>query len=374
MNEKTRKMIITALIIIAIIFLLIFIFTKSGNKKYSFNSFEEYLVKNTKKYYEKHEEELPTLNSIKSFTLSDLENTGIISSLDKVLEKNTNCSGTVTIENNNNYYMFSPNIECSNLKDTYKTYNLKDILHSKIVTTGNGLYDMGNGFYFRGEDVENYIIFDGILWRIVKLNIDGTIKIIEDGRRKTVAWDNSFNSEKNYKYGINDFINSEIGINSSIKNSLDNIYESEDIISNEAKGYIKKTDLCIGKRSTQDTINDGSIECSNVIENQYLGLLQLNEYFIASLDTNCIDISSRACSNYNYLANFDSSYWTLTANKDNTYQVFMIKSLPALSNASSRNMNRLVINISSNTNVKGEGTKDNPYVVAGFDSNLKDLK
>ncbi len=369
MDEKVKKIVLMVLGVAAIVFLILFL-TFGLKKKYTPEEFDNVIVEKAKSYFEYNEDELPEKDSVKTLSLQDLETLGIIKSTEKMLSKDASCSGSLIIENNNNYYMYSTNLNCSYLGETYNTNNLKDLLISKKVTSGNGIYQLEDGYYYRGEDVDNYLIFDGILWRITKVNLDGSIRLIEDGRRSSVEWDNSYNADKEYSYGINSYIRNDIGISSSIKQSLDSIYESEDILTNAGKGFIKKTNLCIGKRSENETVNNGSIECSNLLENQYLGLLQLNEYFLASLDSNCTNINSTACINYNYLATL-SPYWTLTGNSENTYQVYKIDYTPSSSNASSSAMNRMVINISSNTTVSGEGTEENPYVVSGFDSTLK---
>ena len=305
--------------------------------------------------------------------MADLYNKGIIDSIDKLVDKNTNCSGYLTIENNNNYYMYSPQITCTSLNDTYETNNLKEILLENIVTSGNGLYSIGDSYYFRGDKVNNYIVFDGLLWQITKINNDGSIRLIEAGKRESVVWDDRYNSEIGSTTGINNYIYDNIS--SRIKDYLDDIYNDGNtaVLSENAKGYIKETSLCIGKRSEEDSVNDGSIECSSRLDNQYIGLLQLNEFILASLDSNCINADSSACSNYNYLADYNTSYWTITANKDNNSQVYKIYDTPMISNANNTAMARMVINISENTSVKGSGTEEDPFVVSGMSSEIRKL-
>ena len=137
------------------------------------------IVKNAKNYYKNHEDELPEVNVVKTVDLTELVSKNIIDDLNKILDKETTCSGNVKIENNNNYYMYSPNISCKNEFETYNTKILKDVLLENVVTNGNGLYNIYSNYYFRGDNVNNYIIFDGILWRITKVNNDGTIKEID---------------------------------------------------------------------------------------------------------------------------------------------------------------------------------------------------
>jgi len=371
MDEKLKKIGIIVIGCFLILFLFLFLLSSCG-KKLDPKSLELEIVSKAKSYYNIHTEELPSENSGMKLSLDDLVTKGIIKSLDKLLDKNTICSGNLSIENNNNYFMYSPSLTCTSSNDTYESENLKEKLLSNVVTSGNGLYNLGAKYYFRGDNVDNKLIFDGIMWRIVGINEDGSIRIIEENKRTSVVWDDRFNADRNSSSGINNFIHN--GINSRIKDTLNDYYENDTIFSENGKGYIKKTNLCIGKRSETDTISDGSLECSNILENQYIGMLQFNEYMLASLDSSCENTMSKGCENYNYLADFSNSYWTLTADSTNTHKVFKISSSVSLGNANTTAMPRIVINISENTNITGNGTENDPYVVVGFSSELKDLK
>lgn len=368
MDEKLKKIIIIVLGSFVIFFLFLFILS-SCKSEMTPSQLENEVYKNAKKYYLSHESELPSSGNVLTLSLNDLVVKGIIDELDNLLSKNTSCSGSLTIENNNDYYMYSPILNCSSETDNYSTENLKDILLENVVTSGNGLYQIGNSYYFRGDIVNNYLIFDGIKWRITKINEDGSIRLIEDSRRMSVVWDDRYNSDRLSATGFNSFVYN--GLNSRMKDYLDNVYSTEEILSNDAKGYIKPTSLCIGKRSAEETDTTGNIECSEVLENQYIGLIQVNEYMIASLDPSCQKTTSVECLNYNYLADLDSQYWTITADSENNYNVYKIMNTVTASNASNNGMARLVINISANTNITGTGTEEDPYVITGIDNTLK---
>lgn len=368
MDEKLKKIIFIVLGCFVILFLFLFMMS-SCSSKYEPSKLELVIVDKAKSYYSVHKDELPSKGGVTTISLADLVNKGIIKELDKLLDKDTTCSGTLTIENNNDYYMYSPSLSCTMPNDSYISGNLREILLENVVTSGTGLYVVGDSHYFRGDKVNNYLILDGILWRITKINNDNTIRLIEADRRDPVVWDDRYNADTLATTGINNFYNNDL--NSRIKDELESIYNSEDIISNDLKGFIKESTLCIGKRDTEASVNDGSIECSTTLNNQYLGLLQLNEYMLASLDSNCLNTKSTACRNYNYLAEFPNSYWTLTANSENTNQVYKINTTILPTSASNAGMARLVINISDNTNVTGTGTEEDPYVVVGLKSELK---
>lgn len=371
MDEKLKKVIFIVLGCFVILFLFLFVMS-SCTKKISPSKFETEIVESAKYYYSNHKDELPSTNSVLTLSLSDLVSKGIIDELDKILEDGTTCSGSLTIENNNNYYMYSPKLDCTSNSENYKTETLKDLLLEDLVSSGNGLYSMNGGYYYRGDNIDNYVIFDGLLWRATKINSDNSIRLIEVERREAVVWDDRYNDVTTSTTGINNFYYNNL--NSRIKDTLDEIYNSENVLTNDSKGFIKETSLCVGKRNILDTTKDGSVECASMLHNQYLGLLQLNEYLIASLDTNCVNASSTACSNYNYLADLPNSYWTLTADDENTNKVFKINQTVMTTGASNSAMPRLVINISENTNVSGEGSLDKPYVVSGLATTLRSEK
>ena len=371
MNEKLKRIIYVVLGCFVLFFVVILLISSCGTKLKP-DGLEKKIIERSKNYYSTHKDELPKENTSLTLSLDDLVNKKIIKKLDRLLDKNTTCTGTLTIENNNNYYMYSPNINCNTGNDIYNTLNLKETLLENVVTSGNGLYSIGDSYFFRGDNLNNYLVFDGLLWRIVKINDDGTIKVIEAGKRDPVVWDDRYNSETTSSTGINDYTNNNI--NSRIKDELDKIYQTKQVLTSDAKGYIKQTSLCIGKRGLEDTTNDGSIECSSRLDKQYLGLLQLNEYITASLDPNCVNANSISCSNYNYLASFKNSYWTITANKDKSSQVYKINDTVMATGASNSGMARIVINLSENTNVTGTGTENDPYVVLGMSKDIKKIK
>ena len=64
----------------------------------------------------------------------------------------------------------------------------------QVAVTDEGLImdidDNGNTFYFRGNVVNNYVEFAGKIWHIVRINGDGTVKIVlNDNIDKTSIYD-----------------------------------------------------------------------------------------------------------------------------------------------------------------------------------------
>lgn len=368
--EKLKKPMLIACGGFVILFIFMFIFGSCNKKVYTSVEFSDYLMTAAKDYYAVNKNSLPQTDGGKvSLSISNL----VTDQADYLGEDNV-CNGSIDVTNNNGYYMYTPNISCT---DGYSITKLSNELIKKdnIVSSGNGLYQYNDYYIYRGEDVNNYLVFNNQLWRVVRVNADGSIKMIEtnyivkdnkndvitfkNSKRNSVVWDNRYNEEKKYNSGFNDYIHD--GINSRIKDELENIYKE---YPNETKAYILKQNLCIGKRNVTDTINDGSIECSNTLSDQYVGLLQVNEYINASLDPSCVSAESLTCANYNYLSTFKSTFWSITTVKENSYDVYKLGSKISDTTASSTATPKVVITISGDvTFSKGNGTLEKPYII-----------
>ena len=292
-----------------------------------------------------------------------------------IIENHSVCTGYVKIINNNNYYLYLPYLDCG--KD-YKTPTLFDTLtnDNNIVTSGNGLYHVNNEYIFKGDIVNNYLQLNGITYLILRVNNDGTIRVLDTTKRKMERWDDRFNVEKNANYGINDYIHN--GINSRIKDYIENLYNDKSEFKESIKPYFATTDICIGKRSYyNDNIYDTSIDCSNKISKFPFTLLNVSEYYEITLDSNCDKYDNNSCENYNYLSSIGST-WTITADKDTSFKVFKLNNGMFLSNASYTSYVRIVTTLNGDLVLKktydsktkkyitGDGTENNPYIVETF--------
>lgn len=52
-------------------------------------------------------------------------------------------------------------------------YRMFNGIKNKIVTSGDGLYQENDRFYFKGKDVYNYVLYEEKIWNIVEFNNDG---------------------------------------------------------------------------------------------------------------------------------------------------------------------------------------------------------
>ena len=203
------------------------------------------------------------------------------------------------------------------LKD--KITNIKNITYKD-----DGLYEKNKYFYYKGKNVNNYVYYSGRLFRIISIN--NNIKLIEE------------NDVTNLVYGLNENYDKSL-----IHTWLDNYllsYKDYEI-------YLSKSNWC----NKEVDINNYS--CNDDLSD-YVGLLSAKEY----LDAGGVD---------SYLNN-GSYFWLINYDKETSY---FINSMGNINNYVKDNVDnyfsygiRPVITLSSDLlYIKGDGSKDNPYIV-----------
>ena len=178
-NPLIKKLIIgTGIFLLIIIFLMIFVSCSSKGKIYSYNEIEKILIQKTKTAYGK-DGNLPSLNQKIDISIEELVNKGLVKTINEYTQdETTSCSAKVTIYNNNGYYLYEPNINCG---EKYKTKTLQDtLIKDSLVETGNGLYKVDDEYIFKGDNVNNYIKLNDVLYRIISINSDGSVRLMEN--------------------------------------------------------------------------------------------------------------------------------------------------------------------------------------------------
>lgn len=358
---KNNKQKVTLFGSIAFVMLLIIIaiavVVKIVGFRISYEELESRLEKAAYSYLQDNSNLLPSVTNptvvVDSNTL--VENK-YIKNIQKLVKDNS-CTANVLVDYIDNDYKYQAYVTCKNFKtekfvDTIKTNN-------KISQVGEGLYEMNNELVFRGQNPKNFVKFAGHVWRIVKISKDGNIHIIvtDEKAENYGTWDNRYNTDQDAQRGVNNFLLSRAF--SGIKNYYESNFK-------KYEDYLAPYDLCVGKRLQSSIEKDGSLECSELIEQQYIGMLPVYDFLNASLDGLCQTTFSKECQNYNYLTNYDSKWWTMTANMKNTASVFYVTGKGVIESdyASSSNDRRYVVALSSDVLYKsGSGTKTDPYVV-----------
>jgi len=358
-DKQRKKMLVFGVLGIVLVVVLIVVLLLVYNmffKKYSYSEIENIMKSAAIKYYDDNEDKLPkTIGGKVSISDGELTNAGFMKDLSKYIKNGAVCSGKVIVTNVNYSYNYAPYLNCG---DSYGTLELyKKILNtSKVVDDGQGLYQNENTYYYRGENPNNYVKFANHNWRIVKIDEEGNVRIILDDLLEKQVWDDRYNEEKSFEAGINDYRVSRI------HDYLVNLYNSN-FFSTEDRAMMIDKNLCIGKRGEDTETGSVNVECTDIMENQTIGLLPVFDFMNASLAKDCLRPSSGSCQNYNYLSTFDGTWWLLTGDTAKTNNVYKCMSSLMLSSAHSTAYPRPVVNIVPTARyVRGDGTKANPYV------------
>ena len=265
------------------------------------------------------------------------------------------------------------------MKNTVITANPTLTTSSNNSNDESGLYkstDTNTGkptYYFRGNVENNYVSFAGFTWRIVRINEDGTIRIImQDG----------INSNASYKFSSNYYeYTSMYYTNSLIKSPLENWYQENigsksDLASSVAKGdyYCEQAkakrynyftsgsaNMTYYKNYTPDfkCATDGN---GKGVVNASVGLLTYDEVIYAGGYYQQV--------NSEFFLNNSTLYdwWTMSPDGVNNSFAHIWTVRGALNtNDDDRSFAshiRPVLNLTANTQISdGNGTKANPFVV-----------
>ncbi len=347
--------VVVGLVVVAVI--AIFIIARDNNLEFS--AIEQQLRRGAEKYFKDNANLLPKENGQKTVVdVTTLENGEYIPLLSKMVKNDVVCNGEVRVSKNGKHYLYVPYLNCGKEYVTEELYK-KIINPSNIVTKDDGLYKINNEYVFRGEPTNNFVEFAGQKWLIIKVDKDNHIKIMQYENKNRFAWDNRYNIDRNSNEGINNYLKS------SIETELLNLFDSEELIPEKEKRFVVYKPFCIGKRSETAADKSGKVECAKMTKAQPLGLITVGEFLTASLDKNCKTTYDASCQNYNYLAKFEHSWWTITGNKEKSHRIYRV-SETFITDTSASNEIRIkpVLHLSDNIIYSGGiGTFDDPYII-----------
>ena len=353
-KEKSYYLLGGTVIILVIIILVASCVDKNGRTNYE--KIEENMKLAAKEYYDARKDKLPKEDGgsvkVNIGTLVDAE---LLEEIYDPQNKTNLCSGYVEVTKIKEEYSYTSFLTCSG---NYEPKYLTDII--KSVNTdeyGNGVYNLNSEYVYRGKDVNNYLEFDNKLWRIIKIDKDGDIKLVlSEPTEDSYSFDTAYNSERDDTVGITtDYLRTDI------RKTLNDYYND---FSKDAKAKIVKKELCYGKYLLTDEFSYEK-ECSVKTNPEYIGLLNATDYQNASLSNNCKTLESMDCINYNYLAKSNITSWILNTLQENTYKGISISSSGFYSSfASNEKRINPVIYINNKVVIlKGEGTQEKPYKI-----------
>ena len=291
---------------------------------------------------------------------------------------------------------------------------------SQVATTDEGIYkaedDWGESYYFRGAVENNYVKFAGYYWRIIRINGDGSIRIIYDGTSAHANGESSddrqistsaFNLEN---YNLGEYVGfmytkglvHGLETSSTVKEKLDSWYS----VNMEEKEYSyvisMKSGFCGDREpSTNSDISNGSggtgltttyygayirlanniklpaLKCENnedlyTISGNSKGNKALtNPIGLITADEVVMAGGVYGITNSNYYLYTGKNYWTMSPSyfyvEDDYVFEFIVNTLGRLSNYGvfSAIGVRPVINLASDVTLSGTGTASDPYIVEG---------
>ena len=249
-------------------------------------------------------------------------------------------------------------IEKSNkLKDKILGINNENVINkapnfNKTTSTDNGIYKstdaQGTTYYFRGAVTNNYVQFANMIWRIVRINGDGSIRIILEENAGDKEYGAITYSGSALENAVNTWYNDKIGNNSTFDSKVTNGLFCNDT-SDDARGAYKRL----------YTDKNPSFVCNSTPITAKAALINGDEVMFAG---------SLVCFNrYNftsYIFEGGKNSWIMTP-WNNSFQ-FQIYSNPCMFNSNPtlvQNNYRPVINLQSSVKAGGVGTKNSPYII-----------
>lgn len=365
MLKDKKFLILIGLIILLPLFTIILTSMLQGCQKNgtTYEMYEKNMINAAKNYFSKNEILPKNEGEVAKVSLSTLVNKKYIKSSSRALKDNS-CKGNVTVrlngssleKNEGGFLNYTVYLKCNK----YETDTLGSKLKENIVTSKSGLYKSEDGYIFRGDKVNNYINFYNKDYRIMGITSAGLVRLIRaEYEPISRMWDNKYNIEVKQSYGKSIYEDSLI-----LKYLLQD-YNNDKRISKLAKEHVVANDTCIGKRSSNDKSISKQTDCNQILKNQFVSLMTVSDYALASTDPDCKKITDRSCNNYNYLKNVSTSTWTSNSVSENTYEVFSLDGGVIMAkNANEYGYYNMIIYIDENEKiVSGKGTYEDPFII-----------
>lgn len=325
-------------------------------------------------------------NEIYREKITDID-TEIIKTIDLGVGKTV--SYTLVVENNSSNIVnyFNANIltyseltksNSKKFKDTILENNIimnqsRTGVGKDIARENEGLIktvdDLGDAYYFRGKVINNYVNFGGYNFRILRVNGDGTIRmILLDPLEGLYAYNSNVDEVEDYttkllleKSTINEKLNNWLTTN---LNDYSKYIANSSFCNDTTISYEEDDDSYFLSYSRLVLEDNPTLECSNVIKAK-IGLITADEVEFAGAYKDKINTDY-----FLYNASVSNGWWTMSGSKimksNNSAAAFVVMPNGSLSNDKKVSMEfavRPVISIDKNTVVSGSGTASDPYIV-----------
>ena len=188
------------------------------------------------------------------YSISNTTRTNMTDNLSTSDKKYYTCIRTDTESCSTMYVIYSATSTTSNGTTTYKATKVDQYSSTKEIVnlSSSGLYvaddDYGKSYYYRGKVLNNYVSFAGYIWRIVRINGDGSIRMIYSGTStsdtggKVTIGNSAFNTDLydpamlGYKYGLSKTLQhtTATNLNYSNINANNTYYFSDSYTTNDS--------------------------------------------------------------------------------------------------------------------------------------------
>ena len=346
-----------------------------------------------------------TSNSSYTYTFTGLNSGTSYNIAVQSIDRSGRISSTVTRSVETVSYCPNGALGCDTILANNKV-NFGTPSFSKVATTDEGVWtaedDLGTSYYFRGAVSNNYVSFAGFYWRIIRINGDGTIRLIYDGTTAHVNGESSDDRQIGTSAYTNvvDVYDASIGVgftytlnmqrpssqnggtDSTIKGILDTWYTNNIVRQNlddkvvSTPGFCNDRDMASGYswslRPSSEiryaayerliTNKAPTLLCNNTIDlyTTKVGLIIADEVAYAG---GVIGVS-----NTSYYLYTGQGYWAMSPSffSGGLAYVFGVNLTGYLVNISDSSLVgvRPVINLRADVTLTGSGTISDPYVVS----------
>ena len=247
----------------------------------------------------------------------------------------------------------------------------------------------GTSYYFAGAPIDNWVYFGGFYWRIIRLNGDGSVRLIYNGTDTSVLGTKTLikvNSETSYEFNSDSFRSEYVGLKYSLGNqhgtgtkssiliALDDWYNSSGL--NKYADYIDiNAGFCSDRNTTSGswgTHSDYDYAAVGRLFDNKNPSLNCNNNDILKIPIGLITADEIAFAGGVYITNNkiyylynNQNYWTMTPHSSISSTNFMLSSTGGITASIVKNYYgvRPVINLKSDTKFEGSGTSTDPFTV-----------
>jgi len=290
-------------------------------------------------------------------------------SLDRFMKLTRLNDGTldISVATTNPTYFYLSLIAPTNVVSSKTVSGLHKINSIKTEKSNTDSY-----YYYSGpsEEVNNWVVFDNKMWRIVKINSNGSMEIIlvdnsaglsgpYDQESSRPFGEYTFNND--YEEQMTSYLNQ---INeSSLKELLTRWYLAS--YPTKFTSVIDTKNICIGKigEDLRDAASLATEECSTLSKRpEKISSIRVSDLVLASTDASCVSLGGSGCRSKNYLVDGSNPYLSVTASYGDSSIVYDSNLTKHIASAS-LSVRPVITLKNSLLSTGGSGTRLDPYII-----------